>query len=77
VTRRVDRPKDSLPVDRNKRDRHKSAPTKTDPLLRMALAKMDHSTLRAGKAQIDATRDVSQWIVGQSPLSALTIPGCC
>jgi hypothetical protein len=36
-----------------------------------------HSTLTGGKAQIVATRDESQWIVGQSPLSALTIPGCC
>ena len=29
------------------------------------------------KAQITATREESQWIVGQSPLSSLTIPGCC
>jgi hypothetical protein len=29
------------------------------------------------EAQITATRDESQRIVGQSPLSTLTIPGCC
>ena len=41
------------------------------------IRQVHHSTPRVRKAQIDATRDESQWIVGQSPLSTLTIPGCC
>ena len=51
--------------------------TKTGDHAPNGIRQVQHSTPRVRKAQIDATRDESQWIVGQSPLSTLTIPGCC
>ena len=45
--------------------------------VRIRRIKMTTVHQHSQKAQISATRAKSQWIVGQSPLSALTIPGCC
>ena len=48
-----------------------ATPKLTDAMQKTTVHEMDK------EAQITAKRDESQRIVGQSPLSTLTIPGCC